>query len=55
MEPVRLRKLLGQVCDAIASSILLSLIMLVGSPRWHHKSFGAIALDNLTISANITD
>jgi hypothetical protein len=70
MEPARLRKLLDQVCNAIASSLTptsqythvlnrdglgvrspldgcsggRSLIMLVGSPRWHHKSFGAIAL-----------
>ena len=73
MEPARLRKLLDQVCNAIASSLTptsqythvlnrdglgvrspldgcsdgRSLIMLVDSPRWHHKSFGAIAPKNL--------
>jgi len=71
MELAHLRKLIDQVCDAIASSLTptsqythvlnrdglgvrspldgcsggRSLIRLVDSPRWHHRSFGAIALN----------
>ena len=52
MEPVRLRKLLGQVCDAIASSI---------TPTAHHAGWLAtlapqiIWSDRPPQSANITD